>query len=252
MKNRVARIGMITGALAVEAVFLTTVNTTADTVGLSTAVCEEVQLAGPMVMEVSNNVITDEIIKWRAENALQKEAQRVRQEKKKQKHCIKEKKERLHREKVKRERERRKKQEAARRQAIKKACGSVIGTESERILCRIVEAEAGGEDKEGRMLVANVILNRVIHQRFPNTIKEVVFAHGGSTYQFSPVSNGSYYRVHVSEGTRQAVKAALQGKDSSQGALYFMERALADSGNVSWFDRCLTRLFRYGCHEFYK
>ena len=102
------------------------------------------------------------------------------------------------------------------------------------------------------MLVANVVLNRVLSKRFPNTVKEVVFAHGGSTYQFSPVSNGSYYSVHVSKGTKKAVRAALNGKDTSQGALYFMERALADSGNVSWFDRCLTKLFRHGCHEFYK
>ena len=71
-------------------------------------------------------------------------------------------------------------------------------------------------------------------------------------YQFSPVSNGSYYSVHVSSGTKKAVRRALQGQDTSQGALYFMERALADSGNASWFDRCLTKVKRHGCHEFYK
>lgn len=117
---------------------------------------------------------------------------------------------------------------------------------------RIVEAEAGGEDLEGRALVANVILNRVLGKQFPSTIKEVVFAHSGSRYQFSPVSNGSYYSVHVSSGTKKAVRRALQGQDTSQGALYFMERALADSGNASWFDRCLTKVKRHGCHEFYK
>lgn len=139
-----------------------------------------------------------------------------------------------------------------RRKAIKNACGKVIGTQAQTILERIVEAEAGGEDEKGRILVANVVLNRVISKEFPNTIREVVFAHSGRRYQFSPVSNGSYYTVHVSKGTKKAVKAALEGEDPSGGALYFMERALADSGNVTWFDRCLTEVQRHGCHEFYK
>ena len=38
-------------------------------------------------------------------------------------------------------------------------------------LLRIVEAEATGEDLEGKMLIANVILNRVRDSRFPNTIE---------------------------------------------------------------------------------
>jgi len=64
--------------------------------------------------------------------------------------------------------------------------------------------------------------------------------------------DGRYYTVDVSEDTKSAVSDALRGVDYSNGALYFMERALADSSNVSWFDRSLTRLFRYHCHEFYK
>ena len=75
---------------------------------------------------------------------------------------------------------------------------------------------------------------------------------GDTRYQFSPISDGRYYQVTVSDTTKKAVLAALNGVDPSQGALYFMERSIAESSNVSWFDRCLTRLFRYGCHEFYK
>lgn len=119
---------------------------------------------------------------------------------------------------------------------------------SREILERIVEAEAGDQGIRGRRLVANVILNRVRSDQFPDTVRGVVFAHR----QFSPVSNGSYYRVKVSETTKKAVKQALDGMDDSRGALYFMWRSGSDSGNVSWFDRELTRLFQYGCHEFFK
>lgn len=135
---------------------------------------------------------------------------------------------------------------------IKKSCGVSVSDADKVILERIVEAEAGGEDHKGKVLVANVVLNRVKSKSFPSTIEEVVFAHSGSTYQFSPIHDGRYYTVDVSKDTKKAVSDALNGIDPSQGALYFMERAYADSDNVSWFDRCLTKLFGYHCHEFYK
>lgn len=140
-------------------------------------------------------------------------------------------------------------QEAAR---IKRSCGVSVSAAERIILERIVEAEAGGEDHKGKVLVANVILNRVKSKSFPSTVREVVFAHRGSTYQFSPIYDGRYYTVTVSEDTKRAVQDALNGVNPSQGALYFMERAYADADNVTWFDRCLTRLFKYHCHEFYK
>ncbi len=140
-------------------------------------------------------------------------------------------------------------QEAAR---IKKSCGVSVSSNDRTILERIVEAEAGGEDHKGKVLVANVVLNRVKDKSFPSTVEEVVFAHSGSTYQFSPIHDGRYYTVDVSKDTKKAVEDALNGNDPSQGALYFMERAYADPDNASWFDRCLTRLFGYKCHEFYK
>ena len=143
-------------------------------------------------------------------------------------------------------------QEAQQAIAIKKACGVSVSDKERSILERIVEAEAGGEDHKGKILVANVVLNRVKSRKFPSDIESVVFAHSGGTYQFSPIYDGRYYTVTVSEDTRAAVTDALYGADYSQGALYFMERAIADSDNVTWFDRCLTRLFRYKCHEFYK
>lgn len=165
-----------------------------------------------------------------------------------------EKEERIQEEKLRKKRllEKKKRQEAKRRKEIKACCGVSAGMEDCRILERIVEAEAGGENFTGKVLVANVVLNRVKSKAFPSTIKGVVFAHRGSRYQFSPISDGRYYTVKVSKHTKKAVQAALNGKNPSRGALYFMERASASKSNVSWFDRALTRLFRYGCHEFFK
>lgn len=118
-------------------------------------------------------------------------------------------------------------------------------------LLRIVEAEAGGEDEEGKLLVANVVLNRVESEQFPDTVTEVVFQRERGVTQFSPVSNGRYWSVKISEETINAVERALEGEDISQGALYFAARKYADSNKMKWFDEKLTFLFAHGGHEFF-
>lgn len=120
------------------------------------------------------------------------------------------------------------------------------------VLRRIVESEAGCEDEDGRLLVANVILNRVNDDKFPSTVTEVVFQQENGVAQFSPVSSGRIYRVEVSEETCEAVDRALNGEDISQGALYFASRKHADSTKMRWFDENLEFLFEHGGHEFFK
>lgn len=121
------------------------------------------------------------------------------------------------------------------------------------VLLRIVEAEAGGEDQKGKILVANVVINRVKSSRFPDTVKGVVFQHSGSSYQFSPCkNNGRYYSISVSSETKEAVAKVLDGIDYSKGALFFSARQKANRNSMSWFDNKLTRLFKHGGHEFFK
>lgn len=119
-------------------------------------------------------------------------------------------------------------------------------------LLRIVEAEAGGEDQDGKLLVANVVLNRVNSELFPDTVLEVVMQKEQGIAQFSPTVDGRYQSVKISEDTIEAVERALYGEDISQGALYFCARKKADSEKLKWFDRKLTRLFVYGNHEFFQ
>lgn len=122
-------------------------------------------------------------------------------------------------------------------------------TESDyNVLLRIVQAEAGGCDMKGKILVANVILNRVESDEFPDTITDVVY----EKRQFSPVSNGSINRCKVEEETVEAVDRALAGEDYSEGALYFMNRRASSGSNVRWFDTHLDYLFQHGGHEFFK
>ena len=116
------------------------------------------------------------------------------------------------------------------------------------VLKRIVEAEAGICDTKGRILVANVVLNRVRSGQFPNTITDVVY----QTAQFSPVRDGRLNSCVVTPETVEAVNRALAGEDYSQGALYFMNRGRSRARNVSWFDKNLTYLFHHDQHEFFR
>lgn len=124
--------------------------------------------------------------------------------------------------------------------------------EEREVLLRIVEAEAGSEDEDGRLLVANVVLNRMNSETFPDTVTEVVFQQSMGVTQFSPVASGRYYTVEISEKTIAAVERALAGEDISQGALYFASRKRASSSKMRWFDTKLTFLFEHGGHEFFK
>lgn len=119
-------------------------------------------------------------------------------------------------------------------------------------LLRIVEAEAGTEDLKGRILVANVIMNRVNHPEFPDNIYDVIFEVKAGARQFSPTYRGAIYGVTVTDTTREAVRQALDGVDYSEGALFFVQRSAADEENVNWFDESLEKLFQHGVHEFFK
>ncbi|WP_312425678.1 cell wall hydrolase [Lacrimispora sp.] len=140
-------------------------------------------------------------------------------------------------------------EEAAKKAEEEKAAHSTSVTQDDyQVLLKIVQAEAGICDDKGKILVANVIINRVKSGKFPDTVKGVVY----EPSQFSPVSNGSINSVKVTDDTKQCVDRALAGEDYSSGALYFMNRGGSRRGAISWFDSHLTYLFQHGNHEFFK
>ena len=99
--------------------------------------------------------------------------------------------------------------------------------------------------------MANVVLNRVENDLFPDCVVDVVFDNRGGMNQFSPVKDGRYYAVTVSDETIEAVERVLCGEDESQNALFFAARKYADPGNMEWFDENLQYLYTCGGHEFF-
>ncbi|MBQ1193196.1 MAG: cell wall hydrolase [Lachnospiraceae bacterium] len=135
---------------------------------------------------------------------------------------------------------------------IKPAYCIEVNEEDIEILMKIVESEAGCENREGKLLIANVVINRVKDKRFPDNVKDVVYQRKQNVTQFSPVSNGRINKVKISDETKDVIYSALMGEDISKGALYFMARQFANADNVKWFDNNLKFLFAYGGHEFYQ
>lgn len=126
-----------------------------------------------------------------------------------------------------------------------------MATEDYYSLLQIVEAEATGGDMKSKILVADVVLNRVEDERFPDTIYDVIWQQEGGAPQFSPTADGRIHSVTITDETIEAVDRALAGEDYSQGALFFVARSSADKRNVEWFDGNLKPLFSYGGHEYF-
>ena len=75
------------------------------------------------------------------------------------------------------------------------------------LLARIIFAEAGGSTEEDMLLVGNVVLNRVNNPKFPNSIRDVIFAQG----QYSPTWNGAIYKT-PSEKAWECAKRLMDGE----------------------------------------
>ena len=82
-------------------------------------------------------------------------------------------------------------------------------------LSHIINAEAGNQPMDGQIAVGNVVPNRVADERFPNSVKEVVFDRRGGVAQFSPTADGGSRRIRDAvlaaklafEGTIRSVRA---------------------------------------------
>lgn len=117
------------------------------------------------------------------------------------------------------------------------------------MLERIVEAEATGGDIQSKTHIASVILNRIQSDEFPDTVEGVIFQRNGNTVQFAPIKDGRYYKVNITEETKQAVKYVLENGDTAKNALYFCNEA---DIKTNWFNT-LDRLFKDDLgHTFFK
>lgn len=94
--------------------------------------------------------------------------------------------------------------------------GTGYSSNDYNLLARIISAEARGEPYLGQVAVGAVILNRVEHPSFPDTISGVIYQNGA----FSCLNDGQFYEA-VSQSAYSAARDALNGLDPSGGAIYY-------------------------------
>ncbi len=92
------------------------------------------------------------------------------------------------------------------------------------LLARIISAEARGETYLGQVAVGAVVLNRVEHPSFPDTVSGVIYQNGA----FSCLYDGQFYEP-VADSAYSAARDALNGLDPSGGAVYYYNPSTATS-----------------------
>lgn len=102
--------------------------------------------------------------------------------------------------------------------------GSGNSSSNYDLLARIISAEARGEPYMGQVAVGAVILNRIEHPSFPDTMSGVIYQKGA----FSCLDDGQFYEP-VSESAYKAATDALNGLDPSGGAIYYYNPKKATS-----------------------
>ncbi|NCB51723.1 MAG: spore cortex-lytic enzyme [Clostridia bacterium] len=109
------------------------------------------------------------------------------------------------------------------------------------LLARLISAEARGEPYTGQVAVGAVVLNRVEHPSFPNSISGVIYQSGA----FSCLTDGQW-NSPIADSAYKAARDAINGWDPSGGAIYYFNPATATS---SWiWSRPL--LLEIGEHRF--
>ena len=119
---------------------------------------------------------------------------------------------------------------------------STANSNDKYILAKMISAEARGEPFEGQVAVGAVIINRVKHPSFPNTISGVLYESGA----FSALTDGQYYNEPIADSAYRAADLAIKGWDPSGGAIYYFNPAKT-SNAFMWSRPVLTVI---GSHKF--
>lgn len=101
---------------------------------------------------------------------------------------------------------------------------AAISSSDRYLLAKLIAAEARGESYAGQVAVGAVVLNRVAHPSFPDSIAGVIYQAGA----FSCVRD-SNWSVEPNATAKKAAADALNGWDPSGGAIYYYNPRTATS-----------------------
>lgn len=109
------------------------------------------------------------------------------------------------------------------------------------LLARLISAEARGESYEGQVAVGAVVMNRIAHPSFPNTLSGVIYQRGA----FSCLDDGQFDEP-VAQSAYAAARDAMNGYDPTGGAIYYFNPVTATSQGI-WSRPLIVQI---GKHRF--
>lgn len=98
--------------------------------------------------------------------------------------------------------------------------GSPSRQSDTELLARMISAEGRGESYKGQVAIGAVILNRVRHPSFPDSIQGVIYQPGA----FSALSDGQFDKP-VADSSRRAATEVMNGADPTYGCIYYYNPA---------------------------
>jgi N-acetylmuramoyl-L-alanine amidase len=102
--------------------------------------------------------------------------------------------------------------------------GNGYSSSDYQLLARLISAEARGEPYTGQVAVGAVVLNRVEHPSFPNSISSVIYQKNA----FTCITDGQFDKP-IADSAYSAARDALNGMDPSGGAIYYFNPSTATS-----------------------
>lgn len=97
---------------------------------------------------------------------------------------------------------------------------SSLSDSDAQLLAKIISAEARGESYIGQVAVGAVVLNRVEHPSFPDTLSGVIYQPGA----FTAVRDMNW-KEPIADSAYRAARDAINGQDPTGGAIYYFNPA---------------------------
>lgn len=113
------------------------------------------------------------------------------------------------------------------------------------LMAQVVYGESRGESFDGKVAVASVILNRLVSNKFPDSVSEVIYQPSA----FSCIT-GKSINIKPDSASFDAVYTALAGKDPTSKSTFFYNPQISNS---DWINKTNKKdVIRIGNHVFFK
>lgn len=108
----------------------------------------------------------------------------------------------------------------------------ILSSEEIFLLEVTIQHEVGNFSKTYKQYVAELIYNRIKSDKFPDTVKEVLFQKG----QFQGIQSWAYSSIEIDNETREVIYEVFSKQHTTHPATFYYNPALSEYKSVMWFE----------------